>query len=82
MLAVSIWDGGARYGVRRSAEAVVKQQSERIDGAVRSAKVEMTQSERAVQVAAQNAQSIAERNRDLAKTAIGWCRWRSRRAAT
>lgn len=67
VLTVPIWDGGARYGVRRSAEAVVKQQSERIDGAVRSAKVEMTQSERAVQVA-QNAQSIAERNRDLAKT--------------
>ncbi|NUP08976.1 MAG: TolC family protein [Polyangiaceae bacterium] len=66
VLTVPIWDGGARYGVRRSAVAVVKEQEERLKGAERAAKVEITQSDRSV-IVAQETLAIAEAARDLAK---------------
>lgn len=65
ILTVPIWDGGFRYGVRRSAEAVVKQQDERLDAATRSASIEVTQAQRAVAVSQQSLE-IAQSARDLA----------------
>lgn len=65
VLTIPIWDGGARYGVRRSALAVVRQQEERLDAAKRSAHVEITQSQRAVTVA-KDALAVTQRARDLA----------------
>lgn len=66
VLSVPIWDGGARYGVRRAAAAVVKQQDERLDAAMRSASIEVSQADRAVLVAEQNLE-VATVSRDLAK---------------
>jgi len=66
VLTVPIWDGGEKYGARRSALAVVKQADERIDFAMRSAKTEITQADRGVIVANENL-AIATASRDLAK---------------
>lgn len=65
LLTIPIWDGGARYGIHRSAVATVRQQEERLDAAKRSARVEVTQAQRAVTVA-KNALTVAQRARDLA----------------
>jgi outer membrane protein TolC len=65
VLTIPIWDGGARYGVRRSAEAVVRQQEERLDAATRVARVEVSRAERAV-VVAQQSLDVATKTRDLA----------------
>lgn len=66
VLTVPIWDGGEKYGARRSAKAVVQQSEERIEGAMRSAKTELRQADRGVVVANENL-AIATSNRDLAK---------------
>lgn len=66
VLSVPIWDGGERYGARRSAIASFRQQEERLEAATRSATVEVSQAERAVGVAQQTLE-IAEAARDLAK---------------
>lgn len=66
VLSVPIWDGGYKYGARRSAVASVKQQDERIDSALRGAKTEISQADRGVMVAQKNL-SIATDTRDLAK---------------
>ena len=65
VLTIPIWDGGARYGIRRSAAAVVRQQEERLDAAKRSARIEVTQAQRAVTVA-ENALAVAQSARALA----------------
>lgn len=65
ILTIPLWDGGARYGIRRSAAAVVRQQEERLDAAKRSARIEVTQAQRAVTVA-DNALTVAQRARALA----------------
>jgi outer membrane protein TolC len=65
VLTIPIWDGGERYGARRSAVAVVRQQEERLDGAMRAAKVEITQAQRAVNVA-NDSLTVAKRARELA----------------
>mgnify|MGYP000887163642 CR=1 FL=1 len=65
LLTIPIWDGGERYGARRSALAVVRQQEERLDAAMRSAKVEVTQAQRSVTVA-NDALTVAKRARELA----------------
>jgi outer membrane protein TolC len=65
VLTIPLWDGGARYGIRRSALATVRQQEERLDAAKRSAHIEITQAQRAVSVAT-NALAVAQRARDLA----------------
>ncbi len=65
VLTIPIWDGGEKYGARRSALAVVRQQEERLDALQRAAKVEVTQAERGVVVAGQ-ALAVAKRSRDLA----------------
>jgi outer membrane protein TolC len=65
LLTVPIWDGGERYGARRSAAAVVRQQEERLSALERVAKVEVVQADRAVVVATQSL-AIAKQARHLA----------------
>jgi outer membrane protein TolC len=65
LLTIPIWDGGERYGARRSAVAVVRQQEERLNALERVAKVEVVQADRAVVVATQSL-AIAKQSRDLA----------------
>jgi outer membrane protein TolC len=66
LLTIPIWDGGSRYGEIRSAKAGVEQQKARLDAAKRSAEIEVSQAQRTV-VAAEQARTLSERNRDLAK---------------
>ncbi len=65
VLTVPIWDGGERYGIRRSAVAIRNQQQEQLEAATRSATVEVTQARRAVSVA-KDTLDIAQATRDLA----------------
>lgn len=66
VLTIPIWDGGARYGEIRAAQTVVEQQKVRREGALRSAEIEVVQSNRAV-AAAEQSRELAEKARDLAK---------------
>lgn len=66
VITVPIWDGGARYGVRRAAKADVTEAEAAIEGKERSATVELTQAERAVEVATTGRQ-LAVKARELAR---------------
>jgi outer membrane protein TolC len=66
VLTIPIWDGGLKYGVKRSAKAATQQAEERLDAATRGADVEVTQADRAVQVADRSL-GVAKQARDLAK---------------
>ncbi len=65
VLTIPIWDGGVRYGVRRSAKAVVEQQQQRLTSLTRAATVEVGQAERSVLVATASLE-VATKARDLA----------------
>lgn len=65
LITVPIWDGGERYGARRSAVAVVQQQEQRLHALKRSATIEAIQAERAVVVAEQSL-AVTKQARDLA----------------
>lgn len=62
VLTVPIWDGGARYGALRDANAVEAQAEARKDAALRNARVELQRAQRGIEVATQS--------RELAKVAF------------
>lgn len=66
LLTVPIWDGGARYGQIKSANANVEQAKTRVEQATNTATVEATQAQRAITVAEQ-ARTVSEKARDLAR---------------
>lgn len=66
LLTVPIWDGGARYGQMKTANANVEQAKTRVEQATVTATLEATQSQRAINVAEQ-ARTLSERARDLAR---------------
>jgi len=65
LLTIPIWDGGVRYGSRRVALAQVEQAKQRALGVTRGSSIEVTQAQRAVEVADQ-ALAVAKTQRDLA----------------
>jgi outer membrane protein TolC len=65
VLSVPIWDGGARYGARRSAAAVVDQTAASFEALRRSSSVALVQARRSVQVA-EESRRVAEEARNLA----------------
>ncbi len=65
VLSWAIWDGGARYGALRDGQAQEDQAMQRLEATRRAAIVQITQADRAVQVAEQ-ARAVAARARDLA----------------
>ncbi|MEZ4296136.1 MAG: TolC family protein [Polyangiaceae bacterium] len=66
VLTIPIWDGGARYGQMRTANAAVEQAKTRVEQATVTASVEATQAQRAITVAEQ-ARTVSEQARDLAR---------------
>lgn len=66
LLTVPIWDGGARYGQMKTANANVEQAKTRVEQATVTATLEATQSQRAIHVAEQ-ARTLSEKARDLAR---------------
>lgn len=65
VLTIPLWDGGARYGAMRIAQTAEEEQKARLSAALQGAKVELSQTQRAVLVAEQ-ARSVAEEQRKLA----------------
>jgi len=65
VLTVPIWDGGVRYGARRSAEASVERERARLVGIRRDATLETNRARRGVAVAEQSWE-VARTARDLA----------------
>ncbi|AKT40413.1 TolC family protein [Chondromyces crocatus] len=65
LLTIPLWDGGARYGMLKSARAQVEQQKERLGVVERAAAVELTQASRGIEVAEQS-RRVATAARDLA----------------
>jgi outer membrane protein TolC len=65
ILSVPIWDGGARYGARRSAAAVEDQSLTALEALRRSSTVDLTQARRSVLVADES-RRVAQESRDLA----------------
>ncbi|MBV9945852.1 MAG: TolC family protein [Myxococcales bacterium] len=65
VLNVPIWDGGARYGRLRDAGAAADQARQALAQARRGALVNVTQSQRAIEVA-RASRDLAQRQRDLA----------------
>jgi len=65
MLTIPIWDGGVRYGARRSAEASVEREKARLDGVRRDATLEANRARRGIEVAKQS-WKVAHNARDLA----------------
>lgn len=66
LLTVPIWDGGARYGQTRTANANVEQAKTKLEQATVTATVEATQAQRSITVAEQ-ARAVAEQARNLAR---------------
>lgn len=66
VLTVPIWDGGARYGNLRDAQAQERIALERLEAARRQATVEVTRARRAVEVAEQRAK-VASQALELAE---------------
>jgi len=66
VLSIPLWEGGARYGLLRDAQAQQHQAEQRLELARRTATVEIAQAQRLVQVTEQ-ARAVAEQSRDLAK---------------
>lgn len=65
VLSVPFWEGGARYGSLRDAEALERQAEEKLEAQRRRATVEVEQARRGVTVAEQSAR-VAAAARDLA----------------
>jgi multidrug efflux system outer membrane protein len=65
ILSVPIWDGGARYGARRSAAAVEDQSLAALAALRRSSTVDLAQARRSVLVADES-RRVAQESRDLA----------------
>ncbi len=65
VLTVPLWDGGARYGSRRDAQAQELQALERVEAARRQAAIQLTQAQRGVSVAEER-QRVAAETRSLA----------------
>jgi outer membrane protein TolC len=65
VLTVPIWDGGVRYGQRRSAQAVEDQNAAALEALKRNSTVDIVQARRAVEVA-EEARRVAEDIRNLA----------------
>lgn len=65
VLSVPLWEGGARYGNMRDAQAQEQQAAQKLEAARRQATVEVTQARRGVAVA-EDRRRVAERARDLA----------------
>lgn len=65
VLSVPIWDGGARYGARRSAAAVADQNAASLEALRRSSSVDLVQARRSVEVA-EESRRVAEEARNLA----------------
>ncbi len=65
VLSVPIWDGGARYGARRSAAAVADQNAASLEALRRSSSVALVQARRSVEVADES-RRVAEEARNLA----------------
>lgn len=68
VLTLPLWDGGARYGAMRIAQAAEEEQKQKLSQVLQGAKVEFTQAKRAVLVA-EEAQKVAEEQRNLAREA-------------
>lgn len=66
VISIPIFDGGVRYGETAVNRAVKEQQEVRVEAATRQARLEITQANRAVEVAEQ-ARANSESGRDLAK---------------
>jgi outer membrane protein TolC len=66
VLTVPLWEGGARYGALRTANATVAEQKALVDGALRLATQENTQAHRSV-IVAEQARQVSEQTRELAK---------------
>jgi outer membrane protein TolC len=66
VLTIPIWDGGVRYGERRAAKVDVTESNLELQGAERQARVEITQAERAIEVASRG-RELAEKARDQAR---------------
>jgi outer membrane protein TolC len=64
-LSIPIWDGGARYGQRRSAAAEEDQTAQELESLRRGVTIELLQARRAVEVAEQS-RTVALESRDLA----------------
>ena len=67
LLNVPIWDGGARYGALRDANAVADEARLRLEGLRRTATVQLSQADRNVRVTEEK-RKVAEETRDLART--------------
>lgn len=67
LLSVPIWDGGARYGALRDANAVADETRLRLEGLRRTATVQLAQADRNVKVTEEK-RKVAEEARDLART--------------
>ncbi len=65
ILSVPLWDGGARYGARRSAAAVLDQSQTALTALRRATSVALAQARRSVEVA-QESLRVAKEARDLA----------------
>jgi outer membrane protein TolC len=65
ILSVPIWDGGARYGARRSAAAAADESATSREALRRNSTVELAQARRSVDVA-EESRSVAQESRDLA----------------
>ena len=76
LLSIPIWDGGARYGALRDANAQVTQAEQRYEALLRTAKVQMEQTKRGVDVAeerrkvAAEARRLAQQTDDLVRRAF------------
>ncbi len=68
VLTLPLWDGGARYGAMRIAQAAEEEQKLRLSAALQGAKVELSQAQRAVLVA-EEARNVAEEQKILAREA-------------
>ncbi|MBK8257361.1 MAG: TolC family protein [Polyangiaceae bacterium] len=66
LITIPLWDGGARYGQMKTAEAAVETAKTRVAQATVTATVESTQAQRAITVAEQ-ARQVSEKARDLAR---------------
>jgi len=65
ILAVPIWDGGARYGARREAAAIADQSATSLEALRRKSTVGLAQVRRSIDVA-EDTRRVAQESRDLA----------------
>ncbi len=65
ILTVPLWDGGARYGARRSAAAAADQSAASLEALRRNSTVGLVQARRSVDVA-EESRHVAQESRDLA----------------